>query len=125
MDSFIISAGGGASTGGVYSMNATIGQPAAGPSMSGGQYALEAGFWSVVTTPPTSSPPLLSIQFTPTNAVIISWPSSSSDFSLQQKSNLNTLNWVPPSEAITDDGTNKFLIIQPPTGYRFYRLFKP
>jgi hypothetical protein len=28
-------------------------------------------------------------------------------------------------QTITDDGTNKFIIVNPPTGNRFYRLFKP
>ena len=42
-----IAGGGGASSGGVYSVNGTIGQPDAG-SMSGEGYSLEGGFWSVV-----------------------------------------------------------------------------
>ena len=34
-------------------------------------------------------------------------------------------NWVTPFETITDDGTNKAVVVNPPTGNRFYRLFKP
>lgn len=46
-----ISAGGGASTGGVYAVNAVLGEPAAG-SMSGGAYALDGGFAAGLTGAP-------------------------------------------------------------------------
>ena len=40
-----IDGGGGTSSGGVYSLSGTIGQPDAGV-MSGGAFNLEGGFWS-------------------------------------------------------------------------------
>jgi hypothetical protein len=122
MDWFTIAGGGGTSTGGVYSMSATIGQPAAGPAMSGGNFSVSGGFWSIAETPPTAR---LTIKLTSTNSIVVSWPSPSTGWNLQQNANLNTMNWVTPSEAVSDDGTNKFLIVHPPTGHRFYRLFKP
>ena len=54
IDWFTIDGGGGTSTGGVYSVSGTIGQPDAGGPMSGGQYSVTGGFWSllsVVQTP--------------------------------------------------------------------------
>lgn len=45
IDWHTIGGGGGTSTGGVYSMRGTIGQPDAG-TMTGGGYALDGGFWS-------------------------------------------------------------------------------
>ena len=43
-----IDGGGGTSTGGVYSVTGTIGQPDAGPAMAGGNYSLVGGFWSLI-----------------------------------------------------------------------------
>src|ERR1017187_274191 len=41
-----IDGGGGVSTGGVYQVNGTIGQPDAGAAMTGGNYSVSGGFWS-------------------------------------------------------------------------------
>jgi hypothetical protein len=51
IDWFTIDGGGGASTGGVYSVSGTIGQPDAGV-MSGGHYSLAGGFWGAFLSPP-------------------------------------------------------------------------
>ena len=51
IDSQTIDGGGGTSTGGVYSLSGTIGQPDAG-TMSGGNYSLAGGFWGAISTPP-------------------------------------------------------------------------
>ena len=67
--------------------------------------------------------PLLSVAQS-NGFAIISWPSPSTGFALQQNTNLNTTNWVTPSETITDNGTNKFIIVNPLTN-RFYRLRRP
>ncbi len=69
--------------------------------------------------------PKLSISLTATNTAVVSWPSPSTGWSLQQNSDLNTTSWSAPSETINDNGTEKFIIVNPPTGNRFYRLVKP
>jgi hypothetical protein len=70
------------------------------------------------------SAPLLSIARS--NAlVIVSWPSPSTGFVLQQNTDLNPANWTTPSESVTDNSTIRFIIVNPPTGNRYYRLFKP
>jgi hypothetical protein len=125
IDWFTIAGGGEASTGGVYSVSGTIGQPDAGQAMSGGNYSLTGGFWSIITALQTPGAPRLTITLTRTNTVVVSWPSPSTGWNLQQNADLNTTSWVAPSEAITDDGTSRFFIVHPPTGNRFYRLFKP
>ena len=60
------------------------------------------------------------------NVVIVSWPSPSTGFTLQQNNQLNTTNWVTPTETVNDTGTIKFITVDP-SGVvsRFYRLFKP
>jgi hypothetical protein len=119
-----IDGGGGTSTGGVYSVSGTIGQPDAG-TMSGGQYSLAGGFWGVIAAIQSPGAPLLTITATATNTVILSWPSPSIGFGLQENPDLNPANWsaVPPTNS--DNGTVKSVIIRPPTGNHFYRLLKP
>jgi len=79
---------------------------------------------SLLTFKVTPSLPRLTITSS-NNVVIVSWPSSSTGFSLQQNNQLNTSNWVIPTETVTDTGTIKFITVDPPVGSRFYRLFKP
>jgi hypothetical protein len=76
----------------------------------------------VVQTPDA---PLLTITLTATNTAIISWPSPSSGFNLQQNGDLKTTNWVAPSETVADNGTIKYITVNPPVGNRFYRLARP
>jgi hypothetical protein len=121
---FTIGGGGGKSTGGVFVARGTIGQPDA-DKLSGGNYTVDAGFWSVIAVVPTTGAPALTLTLTPTNTAKISWPSPSTGFSLQQNGSLSTANWVAPAESVTDDGTNTFIVVKPPLSNRFYRLVKP
>ena len=68
---------------------------------------------------------MLSIKLTATNTAMVYWPSPSTGYSLQQNNNLTTPNWVTPAESVTDNGTIKYIIVNPPTGNRFYRLKNP
>jgi len=68
--------------------------------------------------------PRLSITLS-NNDLMVSWPSPSTGFFVQQNNQLNTPNWVTPTETVTDNGTIKFITVDPPVGSRFYRLFKP
>jgi hypothetical protein len=121
-----ISGGGGTSTGGVCSVSGTIGQPdaSANNAMAGGQFSLTGGFWSLYAVQ-TPGAPILSIKITSTNTVMVSWPSPSTGFNLQAKTSLATTTWSTPSETVQDNGTIKFIIVNPPSGNRFYRLKNP
>lgn len=92
--------------------------------MTGGNFSLTGGFWALSVIQ-TAGSPLLTIVATPTNTVMVSWPSPSTGFRLQQTIDLNTGPWTTPSEPINDDGTVKFVVVNPPLGNRFYRLVKP
>jgi hypothetical protein len=125
IDWFTIDGGGGTSTGSVYSVSGTIGQPdASSQPMTGGNYSLVGGFWSLFAVQ-TPGAPLLTIRLTTTNTAVVLWPSPSTGFTLQQNADLLTTNWVAAPQAVSDNGTTKFIIVNPPTGNRFYRLFKP
>ena len=123
IDRSTIAGGGGTSTGGVYSVSGTIGQPDASGALSGGQYSVVGGFWSFIAVP-TPGAPLLTIRGTTTNAVLVTWPSPSPGYALQQNSDLNTTNWLPVLPAPLDNGTNKTVIITPASGRKFFRLVK-
>ena len=74
----------------------------------------------------TLSEPLLNIRLTTTNTVAVSWPSPWTGFTLQQNTNgIISVNWSNLTSGILDDGSTKTLIVNPPVGNRFYRLFKP
>ena len=127
IDWFTIDGGGGTSTGGVYSVSGTIGQPDANATpMTGGNYSLTGGFWSLLSVVQTTGAPLLSVTRTTINTVLVSWVSPSTGFDLQVNTNsVAGVNWSNAPGPIQDNGTIKYLIINPPTGNRFYRLFKP
>jgi hypothetical protein len=123
IDWYTIDGGGGTSSGGSFSLAGSIGQVDAG-TMSGGGFSLDGGFWAIVAVQ-TPGSPLLTIRHTPTNTVVVSWPSTATGFVLQQTVNLNPGLWAAPPETVADDGTNRFIVIHPPGANRFYRLRKP
>ncbi|MBC8095980.1 MAG: hypothetical protein H7Y43_09220 [Akkermansiaceae bacterium] len=124
IDWHTIDGGGGTSTGGVYSVSGTIGQPDAGGPMTGGNYSVTGGFWSLYAVQ-TPGAPLLKIALTTTNTAMVSWPSPSTGWNLQVNTNLAGTNWLAIAETVTDNGTIKYIIVNPPTGNRFYRLKSP
>jgi hypothetical protein len=91
IDWFRVAGGGGASTGGVYSASGTIGQPDASAAMTGGNYSLIGGFWSLLAVQ-TPGAPLLTITCTG-NQAIVSWLPSATGWTLQTNNNLATGVW--------------------------------
>jgi len=121
VDWYKISGGGGISTNSQYALSGTIGQPDASGVMSGGQFSVTGGFWSLISVVQTVGAPTLTIAHSGNN-VTVSWPSSSTSFVLQQNSDLATANWTTSGFYISDDGTNKSITITSPTGNLFFRL---
>jgi hypothetical protein len=119
-----IAGGGGTSTGATYQVTGTIGQPDAGGAMSGGNYSVTGGFWSLISVLQTPGAPALIVTHS-ASSVIISWPSSSAGFVLQQNPDLSTANWTTSGFTISDDGTNKSITIASPAGNLFFRLGHP
>jgi hypothetical protein len=66
--------------------------------------------------------PVLTVRLTATNTVMVSWPSPSTGWSLLVNTNLATASWVSPPETVYDNGTVKYIIVNPPAGNRFYGL---
>lgn len=124
IDSYTIDGGGGNSSGGIYQLSGTVGQPDAGAKLTGGNYSLTGGFWSMLVAVQTEGAPLLKVQLSGANTVAVFWTASSTGYVLQQNSNLNTTNWVNVVQTPSNDGTNKTVLIPSPTGNMFYRLKK-
>ncbi len=111
--------GGGASSGGAFTVTGTAGQSDAG-KLTGGNFTLEGGFWGVIA----ALTPLLSIERTATNSLVISWPGSLAGFALQENADLNTTNWSNVATAPLAVGEQKQVLVPVPVGNRFYRLKK-
>jgi hypothetical protein len=90
--------------------------------MSGGNYSLTGGFWSLITVVQTAGLPNLSIAHSG-NSVIVSWPNTGS-CTLQQNNNLAGGSWTTTGYTINmSNGTNSITITSP-TGNLFFRLAK-
>jgi hypothetical protein len=119
-----IDGGGGTSTGGVYSVTGTIGQPDAG-KMSGGNFTLSGGFWGVIAAVQTPGAPYLWVTLTLTNTVVVYWAVPEANWQLEATTNLITAGSVWTPRSYETNGANCIYIESPPSGNRFYRLKNP
>lgn len=120
-----IPGGGGTSSGGPYSLSGSIGQSTAGVSMTGGNYALTGGFWSLISVVPTPGAPPLSISRAG-GQLIVSWLTPAADWTLQQNSNLaNAAGWAASGYPISTNNGVSRITISAPTGNCFFRLAPP
>jgi len=123
IDWYKIAGGGGTSTDGQYSVSGTIGQPDASGAMSGGNYSLTGGFWSLISVVQTAGAPTLFISHA-ANTVTVYWQAVSG-WSLKQNSNLaSPAGWSVNSSWTTANGTNSLILTSPP-GNLFFRLSNP
>ena len=123
IDWYKISGGGGTSTGSIYSVSGTIGQPDASGALSGGNYSVTGGFWSLISVVQTPGAPTLYISYSG-NTVMVYWQNVSG-WSLQQNANLALANgWGASGGVTTSNGTNYLNVLNPP-GTLFYRLSHP
>ena len=125
VDWVTIDGGGGLSTGGVYTVSGTIGQPDAG-LMSGGNFTLQGGFWGVVSLIQTPGAPLLSITLT-NRIVTISWPTPADGFLLEQTNRLTGLPglWPGVSSGYATNSTKISVTLPASPGNQYFRLRKP
>jgi len=114
-----VAGGGGASTGGIYQVTGTIGQPDAGSAMSGGSYSVTGGFWSLFAVQ-TPGAPLLTITYGG-NQAIVSWSPSVTGWTLQTNANLATGAWGNYLGTVVKNSITN----TPPKGNVFFRLANP
>jgi hypothetical protein len=123
IDWYKVAGGGGTSTGGTFQVSGTIGQPDASGAMTGGNYSLTGGFWSLISFVQTPGAPTLYISHSG-NSVTVYWQNVSG-WTLRQNNNLATpAGWSASGGVSTANGTNSITIISP-TGNLFFRLSNP
>ena len=114
-----ISGGGGTSTGVVYSVSGTIGQPDAGSTMTSEQFCVTGGFWVLPQAVQVEGAPMLSITPAGQGNCTISWTPKTTGFLLQETWNFSPANWTNSPSGSSNPVTL-------PTGAtgKFFRLRK-
>jgi hypothetical protein len=118
IDWYKMSGGGGTSSNGTLSVSGTIGQADANNTVSGGNYAVTGGFWSLYAVQTPGAPTLKITQAG--GQAIISWDPSVIGYTLQTNANLATGSWGNYVGTVANNtATNS-----PPKGTVFFRLKK-
>jgi hypothetical protein len=120
IDWHTIDGGGGTSTGSVYSVTGTIGQPDAGGPMTNGQYSVTGGFWALPTAVQAPNAPTLTIFPSTPGSATISWTPNTPGFVLQETVSLSPTNWINSVSGATNP-----IVVPATLPTKFYRLFKP
>jgi hypothetical protein len=126
IDWFTIDGGGGTSTGSVYAVSGTIGQPDVG-RLTGANYTLVGGFWSVI---PQDSIRRLKIKKR-AGQLVLSWPADATGVVVQSATQLapGGGNWANFAGDPVRVGDEFELVIgpaiTPPNPIRFFRLTRP
>ena len=121
----VIPGGGGASSNGQYSVTGSIGQLGAGSISSGGNYSVTGGFWTLIAVVQTTNAPTLGITHS-SGAVVISWATPTSSWTLQQNTNLAVASgWVTSSYPVNTTNGVSSITITSATGNLFFRLSEP
>jgi hypothetical protein len=116
-----IDGGGGTSTGGVYAVSGTIGQPdASQQTMTGGNYSVTGGFWALYAVQTPGAPTLTILPAGPGHATVSWSPATGTNWVLQESSSLSPVNWTN-----SPSGSTNPIVVPATMPPKFYRLFKP
>ena len=116
-------AGGGVtapSTGGIYSMVGTIGQPDAGGPFTNGVYSVVGGFWALPTMVQVPGGPVLTAAAGAPGQALISWSPVVPGYVLQETTSLEAPQW-----SNTPGGSVSPVRVSAGGLQKFYRLLKP
>ena len=119
IDWHTIAGGGGTSTGAVYSVSGTIGQPAAGGPLTNGSYSVIGGFWVLPTAVQAIGAPTLTIVPAAAGLAAISWTPATPGFVLQETWGLSPANWTNSLSGATNP-----IVVPADSAGKFYRLKK-
>lgn len=122
IDWYKIAGGGGTSSNGTYVVSGTIGQADAG-QMSGGNYSLTGGFWSLISLVQTPGAPILDITYSGGNATL-SWQLPASGYLLENNPVCNPTGWstISQSSYVTNGNTVSVTLTPPLNGMKYFRL---
>jgi hypothetical protein len=120
IDRSTINGGGGTSTGGVYAVCGTIGQPDASNAMTNASYSVTGGFWVLPQAVQVENAPTLLIANAGTGLAQISWSPASTNWVLQERVSLTAGSWTNSPSSMTNP-----VVVPATLPKKFYRLFKP
>ena len=127
IDWFTIS-GGGASSGGSYSLNGSIGQASAGGPLANGSFSALGGYWTLLMAVQTPYAPFLSVAGDLTGSVTVWWPKPASGWVLEQTDAFAAAplatTWSQVAPPYNTSATDIRVTVPSPAGTRFYRLHK-
>jgi hypothetical protein len=119
IDPFFV-APGGISTGGGYTLQSIIGEPAAGITMSGGGYTLTSGFLALPTAVQVPGAPTLFIRPAAPGFVTIVWKPATDGYVLQESTGLSPAAWQNSAS-----GAQNPTVVPANQARQYYRLNKP
>jgi hypothetical protein len=124
---YTVAGGGGTSTGSsgtnTYAVSGTIGQPATA-TMTGGNYSLTGGFWSLISVVQTPGAPTLTITRSGSTQAVISWTGPATGFVLEQSGSL-VQGWAASGATLTTNGTTISATVNATGGPQYFRLHNP
>jgi hypothetical protein len=120
IDWHTVDGGGGTSTGGVYTVSGTIGQPDASGPMTGGQYSVTGGFWALPIAVQDEGAPTLTIVPDAAGHAQVSWTPNTPGFVLRETLSLSPTNWID-----SPSGSTNPVVVPATLPSKFYRLHKP
>lgn len=125
VDRSVIPGGGGASSNAQYSVTGSIGQVGAGSISAGGSYSVTGGFWTLIAVVQTTNAPTLGVTHS-SGEVVISWPTPTASWTLQQNTNLADAGaWVTSGYPVTTTNGVSSITITSATDNLFFRLSQP
>ncbi len=104
----VIAGGGGTASGGRFQVTGTIGQPEAGPRLTGGCFSIDPGFWGAYAIVLTPGAPVLRIRQLDPNYVRVAFPPGCGDWVLQWTRVLET---NPAATVWTDDAASNLILV--------------
>lgn len=104
----VIAGGGGTVSGGRFQITGTIGQPEAGPRLTGGCLSIDPGFWGAYAVVTTPGAPVLHVSQVDFNYVRVSFAPGCGDWVLQWTRALET---GPTPTVWTDDAASNLILV--------------
>lgn len=114
---YTVGAGGGISTGGVFSVTGTVGQPAVGAPMVGSGFQVTGGIWALPVAVQTTNAPTLTILAARPGEAQISWQPADTAWRLQESPALSPPAWVD-----SPSGNINPIVVPSTSPAKYYRL---
>lgn len=114
---YTVGAGGGISTGGIFSVTGTVGQPAVGAPMVGPGFQVTGGIWALPVAVQTTNAPTLVILAARPGESQISWQPADPAWRLQESPALSPPAWVD-----SPSGNLNPIVVPSTSPAKYYRL---